>query len=59
MEKFGVRTEKTATKCPECGAATTREGAVLLCPVHGSEPFETPTSTHGVDSVGFGEEPLS
>jgi len=33
--------EKQAARgCPRCGAAPTRQGKVLLCPVHGSEPFE-------------------
>jgi hypothetical protein len=48
MEKFGVdenvdgeELEKAAAKgCPVCGAAPTRHGSVLICPTHGSEPFE-------------------
>jgi len=35
--------EKQASKgCPECGKKPTVHGSVLLCPVHGSKPFETP-----------------
>jgi ribosomal protein S27AE len=50
MDKYGVDegvelVEKTAVdclaeQCPACGAACTRHGAVLLCPVCGSKPFE-------------------
>jgi hypothetical protein len=48
MDKFGVdegvnqeELEKAATDgCPVCGKKPTRHGNVLLCPVHGSEPFE-------------------
>lgn len=49
MEKYGVdenvnqeQLEKKAAKgCPECGKAPSRHGSVLICPDHGSEPFET------------------
>ena len=50
MEKFGVDQEKpkTATTtnpadpilCPVCGTEVVKQGNVLLCPEHGSEPFE-------------------
>lgn len=50
MEKYAVdesvnqeRLEKVAAKgCPECGSELTKHGSVLLCPVHGSSPFEMP-----------------
>lgn len=50
MEKYGVdettghdpeQLEKLAAKgCPECGSALTKHGSVLICPTHGSAPFE-------------------
>jgi hypothetical protein len=47
MEKFGVDEtadtdlEKEAAQgCPECGKKPIRHGNVLMCPDHGSEPFE-------------------
>lgn len=46
MDKFGVdESQTTQTKqaqqgCPSCGAKPERHGRVLLCPKHGSEPFE-------------------
>lgn len=48
MAKYGVdesvnqeRLEKKAAEgCPECGAKPSRHGNVLICPAHGSEPFE-------------------
>jgi len=48
MEKFGVDEsvdqetleKKAANGCPECGRKLERHGRVLMCPVHGSEPFE-------------------
>lgn len=48
MEKLGVDEsvdqevlEKAASKgCPECGATCTRHGSTLVCPTHGTEPFE-------------------
>ena len=59
MEKYAVeetpgvnqeKLEKQAAKgCPECGKELTKHGSVLLCPVHGSEPFE---STAQEDSHG-------
>lgn len=52
MEKYGVdentgtnqeQLEKQAAKgCPECGSELTKHGSVLLCPKHGSAPFEQP-----------------
>lgn len=50
MEKYAVdegvnqeKLEKVAAKgCPECGAGLTKHGSVLLCPTHGSAPFEMP-----------------
>lgn len=48
MDKFGVnenvdqeRLEKQAAEgCPLCGAKVQRHGTVLMCPTHGTEPFE-------------------
>lgn len=48
MEKYGVdenvdqkKLEKQAAEgCPECGRPLTKHGSVLICPEHGSEPFE-------------------
>jgi uncharacterized Zn finger protein (UPF0148 family) len=31
--------------CPKCGKPPVRQGRVLLCPVHGSEPFEQATKS--------------
>lgn len=49
MEKYGVDEsfdqeqleKKSAEGCPECGRKLIRHGAILICPEHGSEPFET------------------
>lgn len=52
MEKYGVEeepedNEKTAEqpKCPEpgCDELLEKHGSVRKCPVHGTEPFETPS----------------
>ena len=48
MEKYGVderlkqeEMEKAAAEgCPVCGKALVQHGSVLLCPTHGTEPFE-------------------
>jgi hypothetical protein len=48
MDKFGVdenvdqeSLEKAAASgCPVCGKKPERHGNVLMCAVHGSEPFE-------------------
>jgi len=49
MEKLGVdedddlkkeAQEDKGTCCPVCGKAATKHGTVLVCPDHGSEPFE-------------------
>jgi len=47
MEKYGVDEstsadlEKRAAKgCPECGRKPERHGRILVCPIHGTEPFE-------------------
>lgn len=47
MEKYGVDEnadenleKKAAQGCPVCGATPIRHGNVLMCPTHGSEPFE-------------------
>jgi hypothetical protein len=48
MDKFGVdegvnqeELEKRASEgCPVCGKKPIRQGNVLLCPDHGSEPWE-------------------
>lgn len=50
MDKFGVdegaqdqeKLEKQAAQgCPECGSKLIKHGSVLLCPNHGSSPFES------------------
>jgi len=48
MSKFGVDetptfNEKLGSKtarCPVCGSKCDRHGDILVCPVHGTEPFE-------------------
>ncbi len=48
MEKYAVdesvnqeTMEKAAAQgCPECGAKCERHGNTLICPRHGSAPFE-------------------
>lgn len=50
MSKFGVDEtsdhnqedlEKMAAQgCPDCGSKVTKHGSVLICPTHGSAPFE-------------------
>lgn len=48
MEKYGVNEsvkqevmEKAANQgCPECGSTLIKHGSVLVCPKHGTEPFE-------------------
>jgi len=48
LEKYGVdesvdqeKLEKQAGEgCPECGQKLERHGKVLMCPTHGTEPFE-------------------
>lgn len=49
MTKYGVdeghpeqeELEKMAAEgCPLCGKKPIRQGAILLCPSHGTEPFE-------------------
>ncbi len=46
MTKLGVDEtqkdpQKVATEgCPECGKKLVKHGNVVLCPDHGSEPFE-------------------
>ena len=48
MEKFAVDEEvdqeqlekQAAQGCPECGKKPERHGNVLVCAVHGTEPFE-------------------
>lgn len=50
MDKFAVdetngltseEQEKRAAKgCPICGRELVKHGSVILCPEHGSEPFE-------------------
>ena len=42
MDKFGVETTRITRVCPRCGELAIREGSVLLCPSHGSAPFELP-----------------
>ena len=48
MEKLGVQEDvdqeslekKASDDCPVCGKTPVRQGHILLCPVHGSEPWE-------------------
>lgn len=48
MKKYGVHEslggQKTAEieldVCPQCGARLQKHGPVVLCPIHGSKPFE-------------------
>lgn len=48
MEKYGVDEtkkqqdpEKLASQgCPDCGQTLVKHGQVLMCPTHGTEPFE-------------------
>lgn len=48
MQKFGVDEsqdqnllEKAAAEgCPLCGSAVQKHGDILICPKHGTEPFE-------------------
>jgi len=48
MDKFGVNEgvdqesleKKAAGGCPICGAKVQAYGNVLMCPTHGTEPFE-------------------
>jgi len=50
LEKYGVDEnvdgedleKKAAEGCPKCGAKPVRHGKLLMCPTHGSEPFEQP-----------------
>ena len=47
MDKYSVdqtvdseQLEKAASEgCPECGAKCAQHGSVLICPRHGTEPF--------------------
>lgn len=49
MDKYAVDEstsdleKRAAAGCPVCGKKPERRGNVLLCPVHGSEPFEPAT----------------
>lgn len=46
MDKYGVDetgkglNKEAAKNCPECGAALEKHGSVVVCPKHGTEPFE-------------------
>jgi uncharacterized Zn finger protein (UPF0148 family) len=49
MEKYGVdetvsnpeALDKLASRgCPTCGSTLIKQGSVLICPKHGTEPFE-------------------
>lgn len=48
MEKYAVdegvkdeALEKAASEgCPECGATVEKHGRILVCPTHGTAPFE-------------------
>lgn len=50
MEKYGVDEtveekvklgQSSLDACPECGARLQKHGRILLCPTHGSRPFES------------------
>lgn len=32
--------KKASTGCPECGAELVKHGSTVMCPKHGTEPFE-------------------
>ena len=48
MEKYGVDEgtdsegleKKAAEGCPKCHQKPEKHGTILVCPTHGSEPFE-------------------
>lgn len=49
MTKLGVQEDtgdqealekKAIAGCPMCGRAPVRQGTILLCPEHGTEPWE-------------------
>lgn len=49
MDKYAVDTgagdqekleKQAAAGCPECGQKLEKQGKVLACPTHGTEPFE-------------------
>lgn len=58
MEKFAVdesadqeTLEKIAAHgCPICGVGIIKHGSVLMCPTHGSEPFEEHGKNHKEDT---------
>lgn len=60
MEKYGVNEsvdqtglEKAAAQgCPECGAKCERHGNTLICPKHGSAPFENEKRNDGGEEKG-------
>ncbi len=49
MDKFAVDEQvdqedlekKASEGCPECGREPEKHGSTLICPIHGSEPFES------------------
>jgi uncharacterized Zn finger protein (UPF0148 family) len=51
MDKYAVEqpitTKHAGAGCPLCGRPLERSSNVVLCPVHGTEPFE-----HGVGEEG-------
>lgn len=50
MDKYGVDEsvdqealeKKAASGCPRCGKDLVKHGSVVMCPDHGTEPFEQP-----------------
>lgn len=47
MKKYGVdeptsdkKVASDQSKCPKCGKPLIKEGRLVFCPEHGSEPFE-------------------
>jgi len=40
QDKNGQKLAASSDTCPICGRRVERNGRVVRCPVHGSEPFE-------------------
>ena len=39
-DSYRAKTAQGEPTCPECGRKAEAYGKVLLCPLHGSDPFE-------------------
>ena len=48
MQKYAVdeNIDLDRKTCPECGKILEHNGRVLLCPLHGSRPFERSDDGH-------------